>query len=154
MSQCMRFPTIWYVRPAKPQIGLRMRAVWSEPLLVTEYSMNIKLLTEYDLEFLSLTRGCKGLPESTHVKMPHCWKSHVTAHMLSSLLLYSGYILRLLRKWNHTLIVSNIYSLWLLLLYSSPSIWLATVQYTLSNMLFFCIWNQQRTDLVLDSLSY
>ena len=27
MSQCMRFSTIWYVRPAKPQISLRIRAV-------------------------------------------------------------------------------------------------------------------------------
>ena len=34
MSQCMRFPTMWYVRPAKPQTSLRIRAVWSEPLLV------------------------------------------------------------------------------------------------------------------------
>ena len=34
MSQCMRFPTMWYVRPAKPQISLRRRAVWSEPVLV------------------------------------------------------------------------------------------------------------------------
>ena len=34
MSQCMRFPTMWYVRPAKPQISLRIRAVWSEALLV------------------------------------------------------------------------------------------------------------------------
>ena len=34
MSQCMRFPTMWYVRPAKSQISLRIRAVWSEPLLV------------------------------------------------------------------------------------------------------------------------
>ena len=34
MSQCMRFPTMWYVRPAKPQISLRIRAVWPEPLLV------------------------------------------------------------------------------------------------------------------------
>ena len=34
MSQCMRFPTMWYVRPAKPQISLRICAVWSEPLLV------------------------------------------------------------------------------------------------------------------------
>ena len=30
----MRFPTMWYVRPAKPQINLRIRAVWSEALLV------------------------------------------------------------------------------------------------------------------------
>ena len=27
MSQSVRFPTIWYVRPAKPQISLRIRAV-------------------------------------------------------------------------------------------------------------------------------
>ena len=30
----MRFPTIWYVRPAKPQISLCICTVWSEPLLV------------------------------------------------------------------------------------------------------------------------
>ena len=34
MSQCMRFPSLWYVRPAKPQMSLRIRAVWSEPLLI------------------------------------------------------------------------------------------------------------------------
>ena len=27
LSQCMGFPTMWYVRPAKPQISLRIRAV-------------------------------------------------------------------------------------------------------------------------------
>ena len=30
----MRFPTMWYVRPAKPQISLRSGVVWSEPLLI------------------------------------------------------------------------------------------------------------------------
>ena len=30
----MKFPTMWYVRPAMPQISLRICAVWSEPLLV------------------------------------------------------------------------------------------------------------------------
>ena len=34
LSQCMRFPTIWYMRPAKPLISLRICAVWSEPLIV------------------------------------------------------------------------------------------------------------------------
>ena len=34
VHRCMRFPTMWYVRPAKPPISLRIRAVWSEPLLV------------------------------------------------------------------------------------------------------------------------
>ena len=43
--------------------------------------MIVKLLTEHHLEFLSLTGGCRGLSESTHVKMPHCWKSHALAHI-------------------------------------------------------------------------
>ena len=34
MRRDMRFPTMWYVRAAKPQISLRIRAVKSEPLLV------------------------------------------------------------------------------------------------------------------------
>ena len=43
--------------------------------------MSVKLLTEHHLEFLSLKRGCTGSSESTLVKMPHCWKSHVVAQM-------------------------------------------------------------------------
>ena len=43
--------------------------------------MNIKLLTEQHLEVLSLTGGCTGSPETTFVKMPHCWKSHVAAQL-------------------------------------------------------------------------
>ena len=43
--------------------------------------MIVELLTEHHLEFLSLKGGCRGSSESTLVTMPHCWKSHVTAHM-------------------------------------------------------------------------
>ena len=43
--------------------------------------MNIELLTEHRLEFLSLKGGCTGWSESTRVKMPHCWKSQVTAQL-------------------------------------------------------------------------
>ena len=43
--------------------------------------MIVKLLTEHHLEFLSLKGGCTGLSESTLVKMPHCWKFYVTAHL-------------------------------------------------------------------------
>ena len=50
--------------------------------LSLEYSIIVKLLTDYHLEFLSFTGGCTGPSESTFVKMPHCWKSHVTAHLL------------------------------------------------------------------------
>ena len=49
--------------------------------LSLEYSKSVKLLTEHHLEFLSLKGGYTGASESTLVKMPHCWKSHVTAHM-------------------------------------------------------------------------
>ena len=38
-------------------------------------------LSEHHLKFLSLKEGCRGWRESTHVKMPHCWKSHATAHI-------------------------------------------------------------------------
>ena len=34
MSRDMRFPTMWYIRPAKAKTSLRIRTVWSEPLLV------------------------------------------------------------------------------------------------------------------------
>ena len=32
--------------------------------------------------FLNLKGGCTDSSESTLVKMPHCWKSHVTAHLV------------------------------------------------------------------------
>ena len=43
--------------------------------------MALTLLTEHHLEFLSLKGGCTGSSESTLVKIPHCWKSHVAAHL-------------------------------------------------------------------------
>ena len=44
--------------------------------------MTLKLLTERYLEFLSLTEGFTGSSESTHVKMPICWKSHALAQLI------------------------------------------------------------------------
>ena len=43
--------------------------------------MSVKLLSEHNLEFLSLKEGCTFSLESTLVKIPHCWKSHVGAHL-------------------------------------------------------------------------
>ena len=45
--------------------------------------MTVKLLTEHHLEFLSLKGGCSGSSESTHVKVPHCWKLHALAQSAS-----------------------------------------------------------------------
>ena len=50
--------------------------------------MTVKLLVEQHFEFISLKGGCTGSSESTLVKMPHCWKSRVTAHI------YTGVNLR------------------------------------------------------------
>ena len=44
--------------------------------------MIVKLLTEHHLEFLSLKGDCRGSSESTHVKMPHCWKSRALAQFI------------------------------------------------------------------------
>ena len=45
--------------------------------------MNVKLLTEHHLESLRSKGGSTGSLESTLVKIPHCWKSHVAAQILS-----------------------------------------------------------------------
>ena len=43
--------------------------------------MIVKLLTQHHLEFLSFKGGCRGSSEVTHVKMPHCMKSHAKAQI-------------------------------------------------------------------------
>ena len=42
-----------------------------------------KLLIEHHLVFLSLKGGCRGSSESTHVKIPHCWKLHALAQLFN-----------------------------------------------------------------------
>ena len=51
--------------------------------------MTVELLTEHHLEFLSLPGGCTGFSEATLVKMPHCWKSYVVAHLTLMLIGFS-----------------------------------------------------------------
>ena len=41
--------------------------------------MTLKLLSQHYLEFLSLKGGFRDSSRSTLVKIPHCWKSRVTA---------------------------------------------------------------------------
>ena len=68
----MRFPTMWYVRPAYAQSGQSL-------CLSLEYSLTVKLLTEQHFEFLSLKGDCTGSSGSRLVKMSHCWKFYVAA---------------------------------------------------------------------------
>ena len=50
--------------------------------------MIVKLLTEHHLELLSLKGVCTGSPESTLVKLPHCWKSHDATHIYAYMYIY------------------------------------------------------------------
>ena len=52
--------------------------------------MIVKLRNEHHLEFLSLKGDCRGSSESTHVKMPHCWKSHALAQFPCALVTCAG----------------------------------------------------------------
>ena len=79
----MRSPTIWNVRPAKPRISLRIGQSDQSLCQFFQYSMSVKLLIEHYLEFLSSKGGCTGSSESTLVKRPHCWKSHVVAQVVN-----------------------------------------------------------------------
>ena len=48
--------------------------------------MIVKLPTEHYLEFLNLNGSCRVSSEPTLGKMPHCWKSHATAHIIDTVL--------------------------------------------------------------------
>ena len=78
MSRGMRFPTTWYVRPAKAQTSLLIRTVWSEPLLVAWVFYDC-LATDWT--FFGVSKLKRRL-RLHNVKMPHCWKSHAQARMV------------------------------------------------------------------------
>ena len=44
-------------------------------------SMSDKLLAEHHLECISFKKGCTGSSDFSLVKIPHCLKSHVPAHI-------------------------------------------------------------------------
>ena len=69
--------------------------------------MTVNLLIKQLLEFLSLKGDCTDSPDSIHVKLPHCWKSHVAAHM-DNIPRYQS---------DNLLITSLIFSIFLLALY-------------------------------------
>ena len=65
--------------------------------LPLKYFISIKLLAEHHLEFLSLEGGLKASSESTHVKMAHCWKSHV-ANDITQVVTWRGVDIEFKRK--------------------------------------------------------
>ena len=86
VSHDMRLPTMWNVRPAKAQISLRIRAVWSEHLHVSwtfyDSPASYRLLTKHQFAFPKLKRRLHGLVWVYPCQTPHCWKLHVVTHLL------------------------------------------------------------------------
>ena len=79
----MRFPAMWFVRPARLRPACAYAQSDQSLCLSLEYFMRVKLLTEHIFEILSFKGGCSGSSESTLVKILHCWKSHVAAYICS-----------------------------------------------------------------------
>ena len=80
----MRFSTMYVVCVTSKALDNLDKPAHRCSLIRAFASRLNKLLTEHHLEFLSLKEGCTGSSESTLstlVKMPHCLKSHVTAHL-------------------------------------------------------------------------
>ena len=82
LSRDMRFLRMRYVRPAKPQTSLRIRAVWSEPLLVACVFYECSATDWASFSVSKLKMRLHRLVWVYTCQMPHCWKSHVTAHLL------------------------------------------------------------------------
>ena len=98
---------MWYVRPAKPQISLRIYlCLWyvlpAKPqislcislCLLLEYSMSVKQLTEHHLEVLSLKGDRTGSSESIFVKMPQCTSFEIMCRV-SYIIEYFSYLYHL-----------------------------------------------------------
>ena len=82
LSHDMRFPTMWYVRSANAQTSLRICAVWSESLLVAWIFYKYQATDRTLLGVSKLKRRLHRLVwVYTCKNLPHCWKSHVAAHV-------------------------------------------------------------------------
>ena len=73
----MRFPTMWYVQPAKPQISLRIRAVWSEPLLVVWVFYDCLATDWTPIGASKLKRRLQRL-----VRVYTCQKCHIVGNLM------------------------------------------------------------------------
>ena len=71
MGRDMIFQSVWYVRPVQAQSACPCAQSDQSLRKSLDYSMFVKLLTEFHFEFLSLKGGCTGLSEFTVVKTPH-----------------------------------------------------------------------------------
>ena len=83
MSRNMTKPTKWHVHPAKTQISLGIRPVWSVFSVCSTGSLGPKLSSCGQRRLISLGR-CSGWSESSLGAQSFCWFCHKAAHICIS----------------------------------------------------------------------
>ena len=73
------------VRPAKTQISLGIRPVWSDSSLCAQWVAKDPSFLHADTEVLIRLAGCTGWSESSLGAQPHCWFCHETATGVKSI---------------------------------------------------------------------
>ena len=105
----MRFPTMWYVRPAKAQTSLHIRAVWSEPLLVAWIFYDCKATDwtpfgVYKLKRIETAQAWLSL----HLSKCHIVGNHMSRLILINFLRYRTGCILLFQKWEKKFLPWNI----------------------------------------------
>ena len=78
LSRDTRFPTMWYVRPAKSQISLRIRAVWSEPCWTANFTFRKFYTVKNWYKFLRAREKLVPVRHIFHTNISHFVKfAHV-----------------------------------------------------------------------------
>ena len=91
MSRLMTKPTKWHVRPAKTQISLGIRPVWSESSLSSwrkAWVLSCPLSTQRRL--LVRLGGCPGWSESSLGAQSFCWFRHEAANIIKATEVWIG----------------------------------------------------------------
>ena len=84
MSQLVTKPTKWHVRPAKTQISLGIRPVWSESSLCAHWVAKDSSFLHADSEDWPDWADAQADLSLRWEHMPLCWFYHEAAHMLAS----------------------------------------------------------------------
>ena len=96
----MRFPTMWYVRPAKPLISLRIRAVWSEPLLVAWVFYDCSATDWTPFGVYTLKKRLQRLVGVLHLSKCHIVRNHMPRLIINNVPIRFKILCMMRMKWS------------------------------------------------------
>ena len=91
LSRLMAKPTKWHVRPAKTQISLGIRPVWSESPLCAQWVGQHSGFLHADSKDSDQTGRMPRLIRLRLAHMPFCWFCHEAAHFSYPLILQRNF---------------------------------------------------------------